>query len=133
MTEPLSKIRLHLMRFLFLLTGASLAVPAWSTILSPGEFDPTRGVAYSFWAAFSILAFWGVRFPERMLPLLLLQFFYKLIWLIAVGYPLWSAGNLTPVANDLIMACGLGVIFDLLIIPWPYVFKQYVVGVFRIK
>ena len=32
-------------------------------------------------------------------PLMLLQLFYKLTWLIGVGSPLWSAGHLDPVAS----------------------------------
>lgn len=121
------------MRFLFLLSGVGLGVPAWSTMFSPGMFDPTEGIAYSFWAAFSALAFLGVRFPVKMLPLLLLQMSYKLIWVIFVGYPLWSAGKMDPVAIELMKASGLGVLFDLAIIPWPYVFKNYIKTFFNFK
>jgi hypothetical protein len=57
-----------------------------------------------------------------MLPLLLLQLLYKSIWLIAVYLPLRSAGQST----DLIKAMGIGVVVDLIVIPWPYVLATYV-------
>ncbi len=126
MNSELSKIRLYSMRFLFLLTGVTLGYPAWSTLIGyGGTWDPTHGIAFSFWGAFSALAFVGVFFPVKMLPLLLLQFLYKLTWVLAVGYPLWVAGQLDETGLELMKACGFGVIIDVLIIPWVYVFKHY--------
>jgi hypothetical protein len=57
-----------------------------------------------------------------MLPLLLLQLLYKLIWLIAVALPMWSAVRST----DLGRAMTIGVLFDVAAIPWSYVFANYV-------
>jgi hypothetical protein len=57
-----------------------------------------------------------------MLPLLLLQLLYKAIWLIAVGFPLWSAGRPTELINVFIV----GIVLDLVVIPWPYVLANYV-------
>ncbi len=134
MTQRLSKVRLYSMRFLYLLIVVVLGLPAWSTIINKGaNWDPLHGVAFSFWAGLSALALLGVRFPVKMLPLLLLQFSYKLIWLIGVAYPLWSAGKLNPMTDELFKACGLGVLLDLIIIPWPYVFKSYIMSVFSLK
>ncbi len=80
------------MRSLYMLTGLVLGIDVWPAMINRAKlWDPLHGVAFSFWAAFSILMLFGVRFPVRMLPLMLLQLFYKLTWLIGVGYPLWSA------------------------------------------
>jgi hypothetical protein len=78
-----------------------------------------RGVAFSFWAASSGL---GIRYPLKMLPLLLLQLLYKSIWLIAVWLPLRSAGRST----DLTKAMVIGVVLDLIVIPWSHVLATYV-------
>ena len=78
------------------------------------------GVA--FWGALAALAGLGIRYPLRMLPLLLLQLVYKSIWLIVAGLPLWSVGG----SSDLMRAMMMGVVLDLIVIPWPYVFKTYV-------
>jgi hypothetical protein len=67
-----------------------------------------------------------------MVPLLLLQFAYKLIWLGAVGYPLWSAHRLDqPMALDLMRASIAGAVADLIAIPWRYAVRRYVLGFFR--
>jgi len=53
--------------------------------------------------------------------LLLLQLFYKSVWLIAVALPMWS----TLRSTDLNKAMVVGVILDLMVIPWPYVLANY--------
>lgn len=75
----------------------------------------------------------GERFPIRMLPLVLLQLFYKLTWLIGVGYPLWSASHLDWVASGLIKTCAIVVVLDIIVIRWPYVFENYVKAIFRLE
>jgi uncharacterized membrane protein len=58
-----------------------------------------------------------------MLPLLLLQLFYKVVWLLAVALlPMWSAVRST----DLTHAMVIGVVLDLIGIPWRYVVASYV-------
>ena len=37
----------------------------------------------------------GIVRPLKMLPIVLLEIFYKVLWLILVAYPLWSKGKLT--------------------------------------
>ena len=43
-----------------------------------------------------LLAFFGLRYPLQMLPLLLFEFAWKLLWTIAYGLPQWSAGQFPP-------------------------------------
>jgi hypothetical protein len=64
----------------------------------------------------------GLRYPLRMLPLLLLQLFYKAVWLLAVALPMWSAVRSTGLTH----AMAIGAIVDLVGIPWPYVLANYV-------
>jgi hypothetical protein len=61
-----------------------------------------------------------------MLPLLILQLFYKSVWLLAVGLPLRSAGQADSVAAGMIDTFAIAVVLDLLVIPWPYVLANYV-------
>jgi hypothetical protein len=65
-----------------------------------------------------------------MLPILLLQFVYKSIWLVAVAFPLWRAGDLNPNTSAVFQACAIGVVIDLAAIPWHYAFKRYLAPVF---
>ena len=123
MSEGVSILRLYLMRTLYLLNFVLLGLDVWPGIINHvGAWDPVKGVAFSFWAALSVLSGLGLRYPLKMLPLLLLQFVYKSIWLVAVGLSLWSAGQST----ELTQVMAIGVVMDLIVIPWPYVLAAYV-------
>ena len=127
----LSTLRMVMMRIPYFFTGVLFTIVAWSTLFEHwGAFEPIEGVAYAFWGAISVLAILGLRFPVTVLPLLLLQFFYKAIWLAAVGYPLLMRGELDDGAQELFRANLIGVAIDLIAIPWLYVFKAYIVGAF---
>lgn len=126
MSRQLSQTRLYAMRALYLLTAIVVGVAVWPELIHPAKpWDPMVGVAYSLYGAFTLLMLLGVRFPVKLLPLLLMQLLYKTIWLIAVGYPLWSAGHLDPITNGAIKAFIPAIAADLLVIPWPYVVEEY--------
>jgi len=123
MSEETSTFRLYLMRLLYLGNFVFLGLNVWPGIINHvGAWDPLHGVAFSFWAALSALSGLGLRYPLGMLPLLLLQLFYKSVWLIAVALPLWSAGRSTNLTKTFV----IGAIADLIVIPWPYVLANYV-------
>ena len=123
MSEETSTFRLYLMRLLYLLNFVLLGLDVWPGIINHvGTWDPVRGVAFSFWAALSALSGLGLRYPIKMLPLLLLQLFYKGVWLIAVALPMWSAVRSTDLAKAMV----IGVVLDLIVIPWPYVIATFV-------
>jgi len=123
MSEQTSMFRLYLMRLLYLLNFVLLGLQVWPVIINhQGAWDPVRGVAFSFWAALSALAGLGIRYPLKMLPLLLLQLLYKSIWVIAIALPLWSAFR----SIELTKVMAIGAVVDLIIIPWPYVLVTYV-------
>lgn len=127
MPEETTKFRLYLMRSLYLLNFVFLGLDVWPKIINHvGTWDPMRGVAFSFWAALSALAGLGIRYPLRMVPLLLLQLSYKSIWLLIVALPLWSTGRPTEMISGMTTVFGLGVVLELIVIPWPYVFVNFV-------
>src|SRR5437868_8215232 len=126
-TIGVSKFRIYLLRFYYVVIIVLLGFQVWDEIFThEGLWQPLPAVAYSFWAAFSALAILGLIHPIKMIPLLLVQFSYKLIWLIIAAYPLWSAHQLTSSsAQGLFKANAMGVLIDLLVIPWWYVFKNF--------
>jgi hypothetical protein len=79
-------------------------------------------VAFSFWAALALASALGLRYPLSMLPVILLQLFYKAVWLLAVYLPLREAGR----SASLTQGMWIGLVLDVLVIPWPHVFAQYV-------
>jgi len=123
--EGVPTYRLYLMRILFVLTFLFLGRDAWTEIFThDGQWQPLDGVAYSFWAAYSTLMILGLRQPLKMIPLLLLQFFYKVVWLIAVALPAYK-GNSFDNVKELTIIFIVGIVLDILITPWKYVFKNY--------
>jgi hypothetical protein len=123
-----SKFRFYLLRFYYALNALLLGALSWLEIFTHnGLWQPLPAVAFSFWAAFSALAILGILHPLKMMPLLLVQFSYKLIWSIIVAYPLWSANHLAgSSAQELTNINFRGAVVDLFIIPWTYVVKNYI-------
>ncbi len=123
-----SLLRLYVMRALYLLIllgVGSMALPGLTNPAAP--IEPMRGVALSFWGALAVLAAVGLRYPLQMLPLLFVQLVYKTIWLLAVALPLWSAGSEFDAATaEFARAMMIGIVLDLLVIPWGYVLAYYV-------
>ena len=123
MSEETSTLRLYVLRFLYLGNFVFLGLSVWPEIVNhAGAWDPVKGVAFGFWAALSALSGLGLRYPLKMLPVLLLQLLYKSIWVLAVALPQWS----TLRSAELTRVMLIGAAVDLLVIPWPYVFAHYV-------
>ena len=140
MNGELSRVRLYAMRLVYLFNAVVIGFSSWPELMHQRElitegkpWDLVYGVAFSLYAAYAMLFLLGMRFPVRMLPLLLLQILYKLIWLIVVGYALWSAGRLTTAATGSIKFFGSIVALDLVVIPWPYVFGKYARELFKLE
>ena len=123
-----SPVRLNLLRAYYLLLVLERGYRVLPTLLGMREpLGPFDGTAYAFWGALALLALLGLRYPLRMLPLLLVHLAYKSIWLLAVALPLWRSGepfDATMVAFTWAMA--VGVVLDLLLIPWGYVADRYI-------
>jgi hypothetical protein len=60
-----------------------------------------------------------------MLPVLLVEIAWKLIWMTVVVLPLWLSDQLDPATMKVFYAC-LVVVIPLAIIPWRYVVAHYV-------
>ncbi len=131
-TKGIPKWRWYVLKAFYLFVFLAFGIQVWSTIIGTTEvWDPLHGIAFSFWAAFAALMGLGIRYPLRMLPLVLLQLSYKAIWLLFVYLPLKSSGNLTEVAMELFQANSIGVILDILVIPWGYVFRNFIKNLFN--
>ncbi len=132
-TYTVPHLRLHIMRTLFGLNFIGLVYDNWSAIFFPDEIRNTlTGVTISFWAAFSLLNLFGVRYPLKFLPILLLQLLYKTAWIIGTYIPAKNANVLNESLNSFFSICLAGIFLNLLIIPWGYVYREYVKGFLRL-
>ena len=118
--------RLHVLRAMYLLIVVGLGSLVW-----PQFFHRTQpwafadGVIACMLVAFSLLALLGLRYPLRMLPILLWELTWKTVWLGVVAVPLWSAGRMDAGTASNLFPCSL-VILVALAIPWRYVMQHYV-------
>jgi hypothetical protein len=124
--DGVRRIHVYLMRLVFILMFFVLGKDTWTHVLTHrGAWDPTAAVVWCVWTAFATLAGLGIMRPVKMLPILLLEIFYKVLWLIIVAYPLWSKGTLEGSPADAIASPFLWVILPIVAVPWGYVFTNY--------
>jgi hypothetical protein len=122
-----SPLRLNVMRAFYLLLFLERGYRVVVQAASGQQLGPFDGVAYAFWGALALLCLLGLKYPLKMIPLLLIFLVYKLLWLALVGAPWWAAGAPPdPVMGQFLIAMVAGVVIDLLVVPWGYVFANYV-------
>lgn len=103
-----------------------LAPDKASDLLFSGRLESNAGtqVLGCIWVALGLLSVAGVLRPVRFSPVLLVQFAYKLIWLLAVGLPAAVSGAgvppvLTAIFAGWVVAVGFAAPWRLLFGPRP--------------
>jgi len=125
--EGVRRINIYLLRLVYILMFFLLGKDTWTHVLThQGSWEPTNAVAWCVWTAFATLAGLGIIRPLKMLPILLLEIFYKILWLILVAYPLWSEDKLAGSPAEGITSGFLWVILPIVAVPWGYVFANYI-------
>lgn len=129
--KPVPTWRQHVLRLVYFLGFIGLAKDNWSTVLFPDDtLAPLTGVAISFYAAFSLLCLLGIRFPLKFLPLLLIQFLYKAAWLVSTYLPAYQANLVNDQLNSWFWVMAPGIMIDVLVIPWGFVYREYIKHLF---
>jgi hypothetical protein len=121
--------RIHVLRVIYAIfvIPALVMIPLGSGPLAklimhaPAE----RGMINGIQAGLFVLCAIGLRYPLKMLPILLFEVVWKLIWLVFYGLPQWQSGVRSEQWNLDIILIGGASILGLLIIPWTYVFRHY--------
>jgi hypothetical protein len=125
--EGVRRINIYLLRLLYLLMFLVLGKDTWTHILThQGAWEPRDAIAWCVWTAFATLAGLGIFRPLKMLPILLLEIFYKVLWLVIVAYPLWSMGTLAGSSADDTTSAFLWVLLPIVAVPWGYVFGNFI-------
>jgi len=76
--------------------------------------------------ALALMSLWGLRYPVKMLPILLFEFIWKVIWVVAFGLGPWLSGEIDPARQQTLYDCLLGVVLLPIAIPWGYVLRNYI-------
>lgn len=74
--------------------GVGPAVIKWPLLISHEPWGLAEGAKECLLIAMSVLALLGIRYPLRMLPILLFEVSWKLLRLGVVALPLWSDNQL---------------------------------------
>lgn len=121
--------RLNLLRALYLLVSVGLAISFWPALLNHSDLWPRwaqrRGEMVAMLLALSMLCAWGLRYPLQMLPLLIFELVWKIVWVVAFAYPLWQLGAMTAGVEESFYACLAGIVITPLILPWRYIAHHY--------
>jgi hypothetical protein len=123
--NELSLTRLYLLRAGYLLMGVGLALVKWPLLPGAASLPVWEGVTLCLLTAMGLLAFLGLRYPVKLLPLLLFESAWKLLWLALVALPKVITGTLDAATAAVAVNCSLVVVI-LAVIPWRYVWTQYV-------
>ena len=118
--------RLNLMRIGYLVMGVGLALVKWPIVIGyDRDFPLYEGVVAVLLTAMSLLALLGLRYPVRLLPILLFETLWKVIWLSVVALPAVLAGDVDPAMSEIIVSFAPEVII-VAVTPWRYVWQRYV-------
>jgi hypothetical protein len=124
-TTEISLFRLYTLRAAYFVMAAGLGAFIWPAVIHhTNEFAAARGIQVALLAGLGASAALGLRYPVKMLPILLFEFTWKAIYLVAFALPLWSAHEINAATAEDIKAVLMVVIF-IPLIPWRYVFAQY--------
>lgn len=120
----LGRLRLTLLRLAYVPLALGLAwfqLPQLAS-LGPGT-QIMDGVVTSMLGALCLLSFIGLFRPIVMLPLLMFEVMWKLIWLALVGIPASMAGPLRGEMAANLFAVAL-IVPIIALIPWDFVFAS---------
>jgi hypothetical protein len=124
--EELSIRRLNVMRFGYAFMGVGLAIVKWPLLIQDAAALPVMdGVVTCLLTAMSLLAFLGLRYPVRMLPILLFEVAWKVLWIAAIAIPRLLADVMDAATREVLFSCSFVVVI-VAVIPWGYVWRRYV-------
>ena len=120
--DEVSLFRLYVLRAMYLVLVVGLGAMIVPELLS--HELTSRGVIPSLLGAVWLLAFIGLKYPLEMLPLLMFEFAWKAIWILAYGLPQWTAGRYPPTFAEDSFNIAFGAVL-LFVIPWGYAWRHY--------
>jgi hypothetical protein len=119
--------QLNLMRVGYLVMVVGLALKKWPLLIDHGTWGLAEGTKDCLLIAMSFLALVGLRYPQRLLPVLLFEVTWKLLWLGVVVLPLWLDDKLEGATRTQAGAI-LWVVVIIAVVPWRHVVNQYVIA-----
>jgi hypothetical protein len=126
-TEQVSAFRLNVLRAYYALMAFGTAALFWPSLVQhSAEWGIENGAQYSLLAALTPFAFLGLRYPLKLLPIILYEFTWKAMWLVFVVTPLYTSDRMTDLVWSNVFACGIAIVLTPIIMPWRFFWQTYV-------
>jgi hypothetical protein len=114
-----------MLRTVYLIIAVGLGLVIWPGVIHHAKpWGLMQGFVNCMLAAFGLLCALGIRYPLQMLPVLLWELCWKVLWLIVVALPAWRAGPLDQAMLENLIEIAVVVIIPVAM-PWGYVFNTY--------
>jgi hypothetical protein len=122
--RPLARWRLGLLRLAFAILAIGQASFVWPALLGPTQdLDLMNGVAKALLGAIGLCAAIGVLRPLQMLPVMLVEIGWKVIWMSCIALPAWLAGRMDADMTQTLYEC-LPIIPFAALIPWDQMWQR---------
>ena len=126
-TQSVSVLRLNVLRGYYALIAFGTSAVFWPDLIShTHEWGIENGAQYSLLGALAPLALVGLRYPLKMLPLIVYEFLWKFMWFIFVVAPLYGAGQMTDAVWSNVFATGVAIVLTPIVMPWPFFWRNYI-------
>lgn len=127
--DAVSVVRRNLLRGCHLLLVVGLGLTAWPRLLTAAPDRPLMdGVVDAMLCGMQLLAILGLIAPLRMLPVILFDIVWKVLWVVAVAIPAWLGGAVTPGISETLVACAWAIPF-VIVVPWRWAYTTLIRGV----
>jgi hypothetical protein len=124
--RELSALRRNLLRVPYVIMALGLAVFMWPHVIThtPAE-AAENGVRFSLLAGLGLLAAIGIRYPVKMLPVLIFEFTWKTLYLLAYALPLYLSHQVpNSVAADTFAVAMVVILIPFT--PWDYIVTNFI-------
>ena len=125
--EQVSILRLYVMRITYAIIVIGLAALIGPVFLARGSsLNHMHGVVCAMLSAVAVLAAVGIRYPLKMVLVLLFELIWKVLWMLVVALPQYLKG--APLAAPFaatVVDNTFGIILVSIAIPWGYVWRHY--------
>lgn len=121
--EEVSLARLYAIRAVGLLGVYGL----FTTVMTLFDHAPDeRGMLKAMVSGLWVMCLITIRYPLKMVPILIFELAWKLLWLIFFGIPQWWIGVGSPRLAEDLWSIGAFPIVCILVIPWDYVWRHFI-------
>lgn len=124
---PVSPLRLNLLRAYYALIAFGSFAVFWPDLVSHAPaWGIDNGAQYALLSALAPMALLGLRYPLKLLPLILYEFLWKALWFLFVAGPLAAAGQMNEHMWSNVVACLIAIVLTPIVVPWRYMWRTYV-------